>query len=806
MASPRFGADATAGDADPLIGEDRTDEESSDGQAVHVSTLATMARESLVGAHGPASVTFGRCDRGINISVDDSTNRNCKRGGSLSASTAAAAALSRSTQRPARLEPHTFEHALRSARSVAKAVGARVTAATRRRRKQRGPRASAGVRAREDASWNSDGEEGDDEIEGLLPTSKGARCSSGSASHHSEKAALFGHRRRDEQRGRDPSTDATLANAAALSPSQTDVSETHAAFPVAASENSYPSATTERRRLPGAAAGGGGAGAEVDEEIEEDYVADARLRALPQQLWPVVRCLRQLRRRPATTIMTALAVAMLLFMMLMLLRFLNWMGARDTFSPKLNGETDKSNSPLSDDIGAVGATIVPTRAPIARNFVVATLAPQTATTAVPLTAASTPVTGERVVEAFSSTAALVPAMDSPPSVVPMSAAPSSVRVPMPTTAPQFVGSVLAAEAAPALEIANAAPSVSVAPFAETADGSATPPTSATDKVGARDGYFTFAAPSAPLNGSSRDTLTASLLPVSSQAIMLVMVFVGRGEKFALRRHAIRESWGNPKLLTPLRDGTVALRFFVGKKACPLPVAYRRHYFCDSNGLDVPMLAQKVYNRQIDEEQRELDKETMRFGDIVQVPMVDVYRGVARKLKESCRWALDNTKARWFMVAFDDSFVRIDMVLARLLRIETEQAALGDFLSSRQSAQVALEKPILVGRIFNHEKVHRTGKWAEKVYKPPTYPSFPLGSMLYAFSRPLGAFVVRHDGVEYQAEDTSLGIWLDEANVETIFVNERSFNNQRCFHGTIYNTFHEMSGHDMQRCAKHFYGR
>eukprot|EP01047_Picozoa_sp_COSAG01_P140634 COSAG01_NODE_71573_length_255_cov_1.000000_1_plen_60_part_10 len=52
------------------------------------------------------------------------------------------------------------------------------------------------------------------------------------------------------------------------------------------------------------------------------------------------------------------------------------------------------------------------------------------------------------------------------------------------------------------------------------------------------------------------------------------------------------------------------------------------------------------------------------------------------------------------------------------------------------------------------------------YKKHTYPPFPRGGA-HAVTRALAKYVVDNDKslVEYQGEDTSMGIWMDEAPFE-----------------------------------------
>ena len=70
----------------------------------------------------------------------------------------------------------------------------------------------------------------------------------------------------------------------------------------------------------------------------------------------------------------------------------------------------------------------------------------------------------------------------------------------------------------------------------------------------------------------------------------------------------------------------------------------------------------------------------------------------------------------------------------------------------------------------HWLVHRTGscgincKWAEDKYKPSMYPPFPHGSRGHIVGRAIAEYVAcnQDELINYQGEDVSLGIWIDES--------------------------------------------
>ena len=78
-----------------------------------------------------------------------------------------------------------------------------------------------------------------------------------------------------------------------------------------------------------------------------------------------------------------------------------------------------------------------------------------------------------------------------------------------------------------------------------------------------------------------------------------------------------------------------------------------------------------------------------------------------------------------------------------------------------------QEQTVVGHISRQGTVLRHGKWAEYQYRADeedaVYPPFALGSYGHAVSRDIAAAVVDMDGLNYQGEDVSLGIWLDQSS-------------------------------------------
>ena len=68
--------------------------------------------------------------------------------------------------------------------------------------------------------------------------------------------------------------------------------------------------------------------------------------------------------------------------------------------------------------------------------------------------------------------------------------------------------------------------------------------------------------------------------------------------------------------------------------------------------------------------------------------------------------------------------------------------------------------MIVGRVRRDVEVPKGGKWADHEYAKPNYPPFCNGDG-WIVPHHLAQLIVDHDGFEYQGEDVSMGIWLDE---------------------------------------------
>jgi len=213
--------------------------------------------------------------------------------------------------------------------------------------------------------------------------------------------------------------------------------------------------------------------------------------------------------------------------------------------------------------------------------------------------------------------------------------------------------------------------------------------------------------------------------------LAVLVLTGRD--FKDRRQAIRSTWGK---------GHSNVYFVIGKH-CPYRPNQRKPYVCEPKSPDMKIDAK--YNQQEERLTVELSKEP----DVVMVDMIDVYRHLATKLHLGYRWTIENTSAKYVLKIDDDSFARVDSISHWLL-----------------SRTAPPKYEMLAGKFGIGIGVTRWGKWAEKKYKPNTYPPWPGGAG-HIVSRTVIEYLYQHRDtwVSYQGEDTSMGIWMDKVKAD-----------------------------------------
>jgi Galactosyltransferase len=259
-------------------------------------------------------------------------------------------------------------------------------------------------------------------------------------------------------------------------------------------------------------------------------------------------------------------------------------------------------------------------------------------------------------------------------------------------------------------------------------------------------------------------------PNLSDKPVVVIVLSGR-ENFE-RRMTIRETWA-------MAHDNV---YFVVGDLCPIPPSQRkdsRRCEADTN----KELFDEVFSAYISEEIEALKEEEAEFHDIIFVNHPESYISLPYKLKEAYTWIVENTKARWVVKVDDDFFVRVNGLSRFIMTLDDT-------------------KPTVLGRIKPHNHVFKTGKWAEFQYKPKFYPNFPIGSCGHAVSRSVAEYVAKHrkNLIDYQGEDTSLGIWLDESALDTNWLTTSLFDNSgRCTSPEFFIVGHNISPEKMRIC-------
>jgi len=186
---------------------------------------------------------------------------------------------------------------------------------------------------------------------------------------------------------------------------------------------------------------------------------------------------------------------------------------------------------------------------------------------------------------------------------------------------------------------------------------------------------------------------------------------------------------------------------------------------------------------------QLTREQTENGDLIRVDEVDVYRRLPQKLSSAYAWALQHTGASWFVKTDDDSVVRV--------------GTLQHYLTSSYNART----PVVVGHISKGWGVHRGGKWAELTYAKPTYPNFPLGSHGHCVSRVVASYIAAHRATlfNYQGEDVSVGIWLDESPMRDQIqwvTSKHVANHGNCKDKTLWMIGHDIDASAMRACFEH----
>lgn len=222
----------------------------------------------------------------------------------------------------------------------------------------------------------------------------------------------------------------------------------------------------------------------------------------------------------------------------------------------------------------------------------------------------------------------------------------------------------------------------------------------------------------------------NLRPVKAAVLIVVLSARGNFE----RRAAIREIWG-----------TDDVYFAVGSR-CPFPRA-GKHAGCENTSNTTGVNA--TFQAQMDREEELLLKERAEFRDIILSPAPESYLSLTNKLKTAYRFALQEKGVEWIIKADDDFYVSVPRL----------QTFVGQYNSSALHVIGCL--------VWCCAPVRPAGKNADTVFQggKGNYPWFPRGSCGHGISIALARRLLSlgDDGLkEYPGEDTSLGIWIQEA--------------------------------------------
>ena len=267
-------------------------------------------------------------------------------------------------------------------------------------------------------------------------------------------------------------------------------------------------------------------------------------------------------------------------------------------------------------------------------------------------------------------------------------------------------------------------------------------------------------------------------PLTTTTAKVIIFILSRRDNFETRQ-VIRETWGKD------HDNV----YFVVGRACPLPPRSRQVWTCLPKGSNITKADSADWESRVSVEDARIMEEHRKYGDMLWVVDVDVYRHLPGKLKSAYAWAVTHTQAMWFVKTDDDSVVRVD--------------TLGHYLTTTYNATV----PSVIGYIAKGWGVPKHWKNAELTYSKSKYPNFPLGSVGHAVSRPVAEYVAEYKDTlfNYQGEDVSIGIWLDESPLKekVVWITSRNFsNNGNCKDANYVMIGHNINAVKMKACNQH----
>ena len=267
----------------------------------------------------------------------------------------------------------------------------------------------------------------------------------------------------------------------------------------------------------------------------------------------------------------------------------------------------------------------------------------------------------------------------------------------------------------------------------------------------------------------------------------VVYFVLSGLTGEENRNGIRKTWGKGK------DNI----YFVVGKTCPIHPDFRD---TDEGGNAACRLAPRVIDRNhytkltklyiqnnVTEIEERLRKEIETYRDVLQADFVDVYRALSLKVKAAYNFVVDHLpNANWIVKADDDFFVREKQFSNYLLQ---------NYNNTKYT--------VIAGSIRRKHLAHANGKWKEVPQFPlrGRYPPFPLGCG-HAVSRPVAEVITENQEwlIDFQGEDVSLGIWLNDIAPQTVFEETKVMSPKGdCHPSELYLIGHQISPSMMMDC-------
>ncbi|KAL6893873.1 hypothetical protein ACP4OV_007971 [Aristida adscensionis] len=202
-------------------------------------------------------------------------------------------------------------------------------------------------------------------------------------------------------------------------------------------------------------------------------------------------------------------------------------------------------------------------------------------------------------------------------------------------------------------------------------------------------------------------------PLPDEPVEIFIGILSAGNHFA-ERMAARKTW----MSAAQKSSNVVARFFVA------------------------LHGRKEVNMQ-------LKREAEFFGDIVVVPFMDSYDLVVLKTIAICEYGVSVVSARYIMKCDDDTFIRLDSVMAEVKKIRKGTS-------------------LYIGNMNYHHKPLRNGKWAVTYEEWPEedYPIYANGPG-YVISSDVAEFILSefmtHKLRLFKMEDVSMGMWVERFN-------------------------------------------